>query len=162
MKESFSWEKDEKTKNSSKVGKAVYDILSKDNQPETTVGEIISEYADEYTEMVKKTLTDNMERLDSPFYVVVLSKKEPWALNVMRNWFIARQTKPSPKILRQDYPNHMQTVYSYDSKSGEFKLHWSLPVAQDAAVVLRNFQLYDPVLVKWIRDFDLGLLEQSS
>lgn len=151
----FSWEKDDKTQRSSKVGQAVADFLSKP-QETIEVGEIIEEYADSYAEMVRKAITENRGRYESPFYVLVLTKKEPWALNVMRNWFIARQTKPSALSLRLEYPNHMQTVYQFDSTNEQLKILWSLPTAQDAAVILKNAPLYHSDLVNWIRNFNEG------
>jgi len=151
----FITPRDKIKKNPSKVGKAVHEILSKSND-DITVGEIMDEFQHKYAKEMESCLENNVNKYDPPFYVVVLTKKEPWALNVMRNWFIARQTRPSAKILREDYPNYMQTVYSYDKRSSELKIHWSLPIAQDAAVVLQNPQLYDSTLVKWVTEYSRG------
>ena len=156
-KAGFSWQKEEK-KEPAKVGKAVQEILSKD-QPVVEVGEVISEYADEYTEMVKKTIADNLHKYDETFYVVVLTKKEPWAVNVMRNWFIAKRYKPSARYIRNNHPNHMQTVYSFNPKDCELKLLWNLPTYQDAVVILKNWALYHSDLVKWIRDYESGKID---
>lgn len=139
----------------SKVGEAVSKIISKD-QYAVTVGEIIEEYADEYTAQVAECIKSNVQNYEAPFFVVVLHKKEPWALNVMRNWFVARQTKPSAQTLRIDYPNHMHTVYRYDKRSSELKLLWSLPTALDADTILKNGQLYHPDLVAWILNYERG------
>lgn len=158
MAEKFTWEKDEKTKKASTVGQAVYDILAKDSK-EQTVEEIMAEYAPEYTAKIEETIRDNVNRYDPPFYIVVLTKKEPWALNVMRNWFVARQTKPLARVLRRDYPNHLQTVYSFNGRNGELKLLWSLPTALDCLPILKNKAIYDPQLVKWIEDFNNGFLD---
>lgn len=152
-KKDFTWQQ-EKPKN---VGQVVYDILQKD-QHDTTVGEILDEYQYQYLEEIIDCIQKNRHKFDSPFYIVVLTKKEPWALNVMRNWFIARQTKPSAKIMREDYPNFMQTVYKWNDKDEKIDILWSLPIAQDAQVVLKNKQLYDAQLVKWVMDFQEGKL----
>lgn len=152
--------KEEINPDPAKVGQAVYDILSKSQSP-IEVGEIISEYAERYTEEVKATIRENENKYVSPFYVVVLHKKEPWAVNVMRNWFIARQTLPTSSSLRENYPNHSVTVYRYDSKNVKLDLLYSLPTAQDALTIKKNAHLYDPQLVDWIRRFDIGSLDAS-
>lgn len=158
-KEKFSWEETPLcgAPKSSNVGQAVYDILSKP-QENIEVGEILDEYKHEYLEEILTCINENKNKYEPPFYIVVLTKKEPWALNVMRNWFIARQTKPSAKWMRDQFPNFMQTVYSWHNKKEELKILWSLPIAQDAAVVLKNKDLYDPQLVKWVQDYDAGNL----
>lgn len=155
LKKNLIIPRDKIKKNPAKVGKAVHDILSKQHD-DISVGEIIDEFQHKFTKEMESTLEANVNKYEAPFYVVVLTKKEPWAMNVMRNWFIARQTRPSARVLREDYPNYMQTVYSYDKRSAELKILWSLPIAQDAAVVVQNRQLYDPTLVRWIEEYALG------
>lgn len=147
--------KDKIKKNPAKVGKAVHDIISKP-QEDITVGEIIDGMSDKFTEELRSTLEANVDKYEAPMYIVVLTKKEPWAMNVMRNWFIARQTKPSANVIRRDYPTYMQTVYAYDKRNSQLKIMWSLPIEQDARVVKDNPHLYDPTLVRWIKEFDAG------
>jgi hypothetical protein len=142
-------------KKTSKVGQAVQDILSK-AQPEVEVGEIISEYSNDYVKQMNIAVERGMRELKPPFYVVVLHKKEMWALNVMRNWFVTRQTKPLPKSMWERFPNFMHTVYEYTGS--EIKLLWSLPSPSEAKVILKNWDLYHPQLVKWVRDALAGTL----
>lgn len=147
----FQYQKQDDQERSEKtvsVGQAVHDILeSGDKSPE--VGEIISEYGDSYVAQVQECIDRNARKYESPFYLVVLHKKEQWALNVLRNWFVARQTKPSMKDMWAMFPNFMHTVYEANKAGGELKLLWTLPSPQEAKVVLENFDLYDPQLVKW-------------
>ena len=138
----------------SKVGEAVYDILSKP-QPQVEVGEIISEYASDYTKHVQEAVEKGAEQYQAPFYIVVLHKKEQWALNVIRNWFISRQTKPTAPAMWERFPNFMHTVYEYDGYN--LNLLWSLPSPQEARVILQNWDLYDPQLVEWVKDAFAGL-----
>lgn len=142
-------------KKTSKVGAAVQDILSK-QQPEVEVGEIISEYADDYVKQMQIAVDRGIAQYKTPFYVVVLHKKEMWALNVMRNWFITRQTKPDAKVMWERFPNFMHTVYEFTGQ--EIKILWSLPSPQEAKVILQNWDLYHPQLVKWVRDASEGVL----
>lgn len=146
-------------KDSAKVGQAVYDILKKDQAP-IEVQEVINEYQGKYLQEMESCIKQNMDKYEPPFYIIVLTKKEPWAMNVMRNFFIARQTRPLCAHLRHEYPNFMSTVYSFDKKKSELKILWSLPIKQDAAVVLKNRHLYDPQLVKWIEDCNSGTLDR--
>lgn len=130
------------------VGGAVKEILEKE-QHETEVGEIIESYADEYVQEMQKAVEINAPRFESPFYIVVLHKKEPWALNVLRNYFIGRQTKPTIKTMWTQYKNFMHTVYECIPEKGELKLLYSLPSPDEAKTILQNWHLYDPELVRW-------------
>ena len=155
---SFSYQKADEVEKSPSVGECVQDILRKETSaPE--VGEIISEYGDSYTDQIKECILNNTRRYESPFYIVVMHKKEPWSINVMRNWFIARQSKPSMKNLWDMFPNHMHTVYEFDKKKEEIALLWTLPSYQEAKVIVKNWDLYDKQLVKWcnqaVSSFDL-------
>lgn len=143
-------------KESSKVGQAVFEILSK-KQPDVEVGEIISEYADEYAEQVREAVRRGALEYKNPFYIVVLHKKEAWALNVLRNWFITRQYKPFSSVMWRLFPNFTHTVYEYNGN--ELKILWSLPSPQEGKVILQNWHLYHPQLVKWVRDAQNGALE---
>lgn len=145
-------------KTTSKVGKAVYEILQKDHVP-ISVEEIMDQYQHKYTQEMEDTINNNFHKFESPFYIVVLTKKEPWALNVMRNWFIARQTRPTAKFLRTEFPTYMHTVYSVNKSTHELKVLWSLPIKQDSDVVLKNRHLYDAQLVKWVEDYASGALD---
>lgn len=157
----FTYEKKAKGDDSVSVGESVRRILSKD-QPNVSVGEIISDYGDKYTAEIRATLENNLGKYDDFFHVVVLHKKEPWALNVLRNWFVARKTAPLARDMWRDFPNFMHTVYRFDKNTSELKLLRSLPSPQEARVVLRNWELYDPSLVTWCRDAMKPTTEASS
>jgi hypothetical protein len=144
-----------------KVGQAVFDILSKP-QPTTTVEEVLDEYQHSYVKELGETIESNQKRFKAPFHVVVLHKKEPWAENVLRNWFIARQTRPKADFLRFEFPNHSNTVYRVNQDIGKIEVLWSLPTWQDSLTIMRNPHLYDPQLVQWIRDYSWGKLDEAS
>lgn len=130
------------------VGSAVYDILEKDTHA-YEVQEIIDGYAQDYTNEVRECVEKNWGKFESPFYVVVLHKKEPWALNVLRNYFIARQTEPDIKTMWTDYRHFMHTVYKVDKQKNSIDLLRSLPSPDEAKTILQNWALYDAQLVKW-------------
>lgn len=146
--------------NSSQVGQAVYNLLKKP-QEGLTVEEIIDQAQHDFVKKMEEVVNDNVEKYDPPFYIIVLSKKEHWSELVLRNWFVARQTKPSAAWLRQEYPNHLLTLYSYDKRPDKLDVLWSLPTRQDSDTVLKNRHLYDPALVKYITDFDKGFLDRA-
>lgn len=130
------------------VGKAVFDILEKDTHS-YEVQEIIDEYSKSYTEEMRQCVSNNASHFESPFYIVVLHKKEPWALNVLRNYFVARQTKPDIKTMWTDYRHYMHTVYEFNKNTEKLNLLWSLPSPEEAKTILENWALYDAQLVKW-------------
>jgi len=134
-------------KKAKRVGQAVYDILLKDS-PSLTTEEILDGYQHEFVKDFEKCVEDNKNRYESPFYVFVLSHKEPWADNVVRNWFIGRQTAPEAYEMILQYPNHMKTLYRID-KAGRMDLDWVIPGIQDIRTILKNPHLYDPQLVKY-------------
>lgn len=141
-----------KHKNNNKeetVGQKVYDILSA-SQPQTEVQEIIDEYTLDYNRQMQECVDQNIKKFDSPFYVVVLTKKEYWAPNVVRNFFIARQTKPSVKTMWAEYTNFMHTVYEV-TRHGDVNLLYTLPSPQEANTILESWASYDQNLVKWCR-----------
>ena len=132
-----------------RVGQAVADILSKDN-PTQTVGETIDALSDDYAKAIEECIEQNQHRLKSPFYIFVLTKKEFWAENVVRNWFVARQTAPYCFKSMEEYPHHTKTLYLVDAHKGKIKILWSLPGFDDCITVAKNPQLYAPELVRWI------------
>ena len=134
--------------NAKRVGQAVYDILKQGSQPTYTTEDIIDGYQHEYVKEFEKCIEHNKDKYDNPFYILVLSHKEHWAENVMRNWFIARQTAPSAYDMICQFANHMKTLYKIDN-SGELKVEWTLPGIQDIRSILNHPDRYDPILVKY-------------
>ena len=144
------------------VGEAAYNILTKDNNPTILAGDIAEARSDDYIKSMEEAIASGFKMYKSPFYVLVLSHKEMWAVNVMRNWFIPRQTPVHATYMYQHYPNHMKTLYMIRKEDGEPKVCWSLPGHQDMISVAKHPNNYDPQLVKWIYDFTLGNLDQDS
>ena len=155
----FVKSRDQIKKDPSAVGQAVYDFLRKPQQS-MTVEEILDQAQHAYVKKMEEVVQDNVKKYDSPFYIVVLSKKEHWSELVLRNWFVARQTKPKASWLRYEFPNHMLTLYSYDKRSDKISVVWSLPTKQDSHTILKNRHLYAPELVKYITDFQENTLDR--
>lgn len=100
------------------VGKLSSELLIKSAQPIDPIeqGRVMTEdYLDNLLECCntyKKTTTDN-------FYMVVITKKEPLMPNVLRNYFFARRSCPTP-----DYD---QAVYKYDARDETIEFLWVIP-----------------------------------
>lgn len=144
-----------------RVGQAVCDFLSTD-QPTYTAGDIIDGYSEKFCQEIEKCIETNKGKLTSPFYVFVMAHKESWTQNVVRNWFIARQTAPYALDMIQQYPHHMKTLYMIDAENGHLKICWSLPGIEDCRSIAKNKHSYDPQLVKWIEDAFEGKLEHEN
>lgn len=158
----YSWEtlpfkvsKDKIKANPAQVGKAVYDIMSRP-QGTQEVGETIDAMTQKYYDELFSIIGNAKKLYDDPFYVVILRKKESWALNVLRQWYVARQTRPRASWLREEYPNHDHDVWKVDGEN--VHLEWTLPTAQDSKTIIRNKHMYEGELVGWIEAFNSGRL----
>lgn len=134
-----------------RVGQAVADFSTKEALP-MTCGELLEGFSAEFIKEFEKTINDNLGKFKDPFYILVLTKKEFWAENVIRNWFIPRQTAPYASNLMIEYPNHTKTLYIIDGTKGDLKVAWSIPAYQDCLSILKNPFIYSQELVKWIVD----------
>lgn len=142
------------------VGQAAFSLLEKAHRThemqevQETVDSMTPAYFAELEDCIKK----NKHKYSSPFYVVCLRKKENFFVNVLRQWFIARQSKPFASTLMQDYPNHDHDLWEINSH-GEPSLKWTLPPGQEQQTIMKNPHLYHSDLVQWIKDFQNGTLE---
>ena len=134
-----------------RVGQAVLYILSRPN-PIQTVGDVLDAFGPDFAKEMEKTIEQNQGKYESPFYIFVLTKKEFWTDNVVRNWFIARQTPPHAFDMMEQYSNYTKTLYIIDSHKGNIKALWSLPGFNDCISIARSPGQYDPELVKWVED----------
>jgi hypothetical protein len=134
-----------------RVGQAVVDILANNPAPQT-VEETIEAFGPDFAKELEDTIEKNRHKYTSPFYVFVLTKKEMWACNVLRNLFIARQTDPLPEKMVIEYPNYLKTLYKVDADIGHVEPIWSIPGHQECISISRHPEMCDPQLVKWIDD----------
>jgi len=88
------------------------------------------------------------------YFITVFTKKDPTHINFIRRKYIVRQTCPEP-----DWD---QEIYSYDNRKSQLKLEWVLPTEQDSKTILKNKDVYDPILVKCIQDFKKSKLKIPS
>lgn len=90
-----------------------------------TQREADKEYFPQIEECIK-----NHKHLDSSYYIVVHHKKEKLLENVIRRYFIARETMPTPQW--------DQTLWSYNPKTTELKFIWTLPDENTAKWMASN------------------------
>lgn len=134
-----------------RAGQAVYDIMSKE-QSAQTVEETLEEWGPDFAVELERCIQDNKDKYAGEFYVFVLTKKEMWATNLVRNWFIARNTEPAKGPMMVDYPHATKTVYKVNPRIGGLDLVWTIPGIEDCRSIASSPQSYDPSLNKWIAE----------
>ena len=158
--------KDKLYKTPAKVGKAVYDINSKP-QGVQTVEETIEAMTGKYFEKLMEAVEEGCRAKNYPdvFYVLIERKKETLAgnaSNVLKHKYITAPFKPRSQLLRQECPNSDFDLYEADKSKCEITHIWTLPCYQDSVSILKNKQVYDPQLVKWIEDYNKGILDSAT
>lgn len=148
-------------KKGKRVGQAVTDILAQDN-PIYTVEDILHEYSPDFVKEFESTIEKNKQQYDGRFYVLVLTGKEMWATNVVRNWFIARKTPPYATDMVADYPHRTKTLYLIDSNIGKVEVLWSIPGIEECKSILASPAMYDRTLINWICDCFQGFLNKED
>ena len=144
-----------------RVGQAVIDIMSQD-RPAQSAGETIEAFGPDYVKEIEKAINSGLaQQLKSPFYILVLTKKEPWAVNVVRNFFIPRQTPPHALKLAKEYKHHVKTLYYVDADRGNVGVLWSIPGWEDCKSIAKRPRQHEPALVKWIADCFSGKLNKD-
>lgn len=144
-----------------RAGQAVYDIITQDN-PVYTVEDVLDGYSKKYAQEIEDCIEANRKRYQSPFYIFVLSAKEMWATNLVRNWFIARQSKPNGSDMMVEYPNHTKTLYRIKDDEGLIELVWTLPGIEDCKSIIKNPAPYDPELVRCVNACFSGDLDERA
>jgi hypothetical protein len=91
------------------------------------------------------------------FYVVVITKRERLMTNVLRNYFVARLSCPTP-----DYD---QVVYEYDHSIDKVHFLWVIPCKGVCEGMIANplgFPLEERQLLKYVLDYADGTLYKLS
>ena len=156
--------KDKIKKDPSKLGQAVYDILSTEQHMQT-VEETTDAMTPKYFEELMIAVNKGCKDFKSPFYVVVVRKKETLAgqvMNVLKHQYVTRQTPPKAEFLRTNFPNADHDLYEISSYLSTVTLLYTLPTEQDSRTILKHPHLYDPQLVKWIVDYNRGTLDSKE
>lgn len=121
--------------------------LAAKNDGKQSVIDTQREIDKEYINEVKKCIEAHSHFVE-PFYIVVILKKEKLLSNVMRRYFLARASLPTP-----DWD---QQVWRYDPKTGDLTFLWVLPDRNTAMWLVNDIKtipLEFTQLVEFVLDF---------
>ncbi len=148
-------------KRSSRVGQAVWDIMTQD-QEDYSCEEIIDAFGPDYVKEFNDVVEKNKHRLESPFYVFVITKKEMWAVNIIRNIFQARQSAPNATDMIIKYKHPTKTLYKVNTNTGDVSIIWSIPGFEECKAIAKHPDSFDPTLVDWINRAYEGYFDDKS
>lgn len=144
------------------VGQHVADILDKPYE-EVLVEDIIEEFKDEFQKGFDAAVENGIEQgFTYPFYIYIMQHKEFWADNIVRNWYIARQTPPHALDMIEKYPHHNKILYMVNPHNNRIKICWNIPGYEDLKSILKNPENLSPELVSWCKNAVAGLYEKDS
>lgn len=134
------------------VGKVASDLMIK--QPETLSPiEQMRENLTDYEKNIHECIEVHKKYFPSDFFIVVIHKRERLMQNVLRNYFTARISCPTP-----DYD---QTVYKYSVENDHVDFWWTIPARDICHMLLENRNEVVPeefALLSFILKFKDGTL----
>ena len=134
------------------VGKVALDLLNKTKDPVSVIDQA-NESLSEYEKGLLECVGRGQKQYQKDFYVNVIFKKEPTMENVLRCFFLHRQSCPTP-----DYD---QIVYRYDKSKDIIDFLWVIP-SKYACIQLKNNAIEvvneEKELLKYVLDFADGTL----
>lgn len=136
------------------VGQAAVELVAKADNKHTVVDQMEESLTD-YEANVKDCAARGLKEYNSDFFVVVLAKKERLFHNIYRNFFLHRQSCPTPEF--------DQTVYHYIYQKDALKYLWTIPDKETCRMYIENAAFIPPqekLLLQFILDFNDGTLDQ--
>jgi len=118
------------------VGKIARDLLLKQDNKAPTANEAMSEQLSEYDKNIYECIAENKKKFQSDFYLIVLTKKERVAKNILRSYFFGRLSCPTP-----DYD---QVVYKYDITKDKISFLWVVPDRETCKHMIKNKHVIPP------------------
>lgn len=135
------------------VGKLSVDLLIKD-EPQHTVVDMQREMQKDYEKHFFEALESGKKQFEGDFYIVVMTKGERVLTNVIRNFFLARKSCPTPT-----YDN---TVYRYIRAEDHIEFLWVIPSKKSCEYLKQNMLEVSPEekdLLHFVLDFYDGALD---
>ena len=117
------------------VGQIYLDTLKKDERP-LEAEELRQEMHKNYADHIAAAIAGGLKSFDGDFFIQVETKKERLMPNTIRNYFVTRQTCPTPW--------YDQTVYKYHRQHGTIEFIWVIP-AKDICLDYREYALQVPI-----------------
>jgi len=112
------------------VGEVAVDLQLKAANQNHTVIDQSKEQLKEYYDELLNCIKENKTKITGSFYVVVITKKERLLTNVLRNYFLARISCPTP-----DYD---QAVYFYNAQAETLSFIWTIPDKETCLLLMAN------------------------
>lgn len=148
-----------------RVGQAVHDLISQE-QPEMTAEEMLELMGKGVMEYIQDAAEQGYKKFDSNFYIIHIFRKTLANLevsNAMQQKAVCFIDGPKdPRFYMQELPHATKTLYEVDRKNGVIKLCWTVPGWEDCKSIKKNPGVYDPDLVKWVKDATHGLDSKLS
>ena len=139
-------------KNKETVGKVAVDLASKTPVERNPI-ELEREMHTDYDKNIYEAVDRGKKDYPGDFFIVVETKKERLLQNVLRNYFMVRQSCPTP--------NYDQTVYRYIRADEIVEFLWVVP-ARDVCFYLKDNALdvvdEEKVLLRYVLNFSDGTL----
>lgn len=117
------------------VGKISSDLKQKEAPTQSPI-ELEQEMHRDYEKNVYECIERSKKDFDGDFYVVVLTKREKLMDNVLRHYFLGRQSCPTP-----DYD---QTVYHFHRDGDDLEYLWVIPDKESCQMLYANKAIVDP------------------
>jgi len=120
-------------KNKKTVGAHSLELSKKDPGTHSAIDQMREQLKD-YEKNIHECVQSHLGKFEDDFYVICLTKKERLMQNVLRGYFFARQSCPTP-----DYD---QSVYKYHRADAKLEFLWVVP-CDDVVNYMKN----NPTLV---------------
>lgn len=139
------------------VGRVSSELLQRDTDTDHSVTEQMQEQLSDYERNILDCVDRSKINFAGDFFVVVITKRERLMQNVLRHYFFARESCPTP--------HHDQTLYKYHKNDDRLEFLWVIP-DKNACTDLKDNSLYlDPSLnelLQFVLDFSDGTLDKKA
>ena len=139
------------------VGALSSELLQQDTVRDATAGERMQQQLHDYESHIAECINTGKNNFAGDFFVVVITKRERLMPNVIRNYFIPRESCPTP--------TYDQIVYRFYRKDDMLEFVWSIPSMVAVKDIIRHQKEIDPSfysLLKMVMDFMDGSLEKKA
>lgn len=138
------------------VGKKALELAQKAPETRSPI-ELEREMHKDYEKNILECIDRGKKELDSDFFVIVITKKEPLLQNVLRHFYFFRISCPTP-----DYD---QTVYKYTKSTDIVEFIWTIPSRDTCFMLKDNKTIVSPLeygLLDFVLKFDDGTLRKLA
>ncbi len=139
------------------AGQISNELVQQDVHGDITAGERMQQMLSEYEQYLHDAVDRGKAQYVGDFFVTVLTKREKLLSTTFRNYFIPRQSCPTP--------THDQTVFHYQAKKENLEYLWSLPSPVAIKNILAHKHELDPSmfpLLRFVLNFLDGTLDRLT